>query len=183
MNGLDWLVLGVLVLSIALAVAQGFLMEVFSLGGAIFGYVLAAWEYTRVAAWYLPYVNAPWVANTAGFLTVFFSVVLLAGFAGRLLRWMFAEAGLRWFDRLLGGAFGLLRGGLIATVLVMALASFSPSSPWLSGSRLAPYLLVAGQAASWVAPTALRQSFKNGVLALRKIEPVRNAVPQNSAGQ
>ena len=52
MNGLDWLVLGVLALSIALAVAQGFLMEVFSLGGAIFGYVLAAWEYQRVAAWF-----------------------------------------------------------------------------------------------------------------------------------
>jgi membrane protein required for colicin V production len=183
MNGLDWLVVGVLALSIGLAVAQGFLMEVFSLGGAIFGYVVAAWEYPRVAAWFLPYVNGQWVANVAGFLTVFFSVVLLAGFAGRLLRWMFAEAGLRWFDRLLGGAFGLLRGGVIATVVVMALASFSPSSTALSGSRLAPYLLVVGQGASWVAPASLRQSFRNGVWALRKIEPVRNAQPPNSAGQ
>lgn len=171
MNGLDWLILGVLAVSIALAVAQGFWMEILSLAGAIIGYLLAAWEYWRVAPWFMPYVKADWVANAAGFLTVFFSVVLLAGFAGRLLRWMFTEAGLRWFDRMLGGAFGLLRGGVIATVVVMALASFSPSSSALSGSRLAPYLLVAGQGASWVAPSSLRQSFHDGVWALRKIEP------------
>jgi len=182
MNGLDWLILGVLALSIGLAVAQGFLMEVFSLAGAILGYLLAAWEYPRVAAWFLPYVSAAWVANAAGFLTIFFSVVLLAGFAGRLSRWMFAEAGLRWFDRLLGAAFGLLRGGVVVTVVVMALASFSPSSPALAGSRVTPYVLVVGQAASWVAPAALRHSFHDGVWALRKIEPLRGAQP-NPAGQ
>ena len=182
MNGLDWLILGVLALSIGLAVAQGFLMEVFSLAGAILGYLLAAWEYPRVAAWFLPYVSAAWVANAAGFLAIFFSVVLLAGFAGRLSRWMFAEAGLRWFDRLLGAAFGLLRGGVVATVVVMALATFSPSSPSLAGSRLAPYVLVVGQAASWVAPSALRHSFHDGVWALRKIEPLKSAQP-NAAGQ
>lgn len=183
MNGLDWLIVAVLVLSIALAMAQGFWMEIFSLAGAMVGYLLAAWEYPRVAAWFLPYVKADWVANVAGFLTVFFSVLLLAGFAGRLLRWMFAEAGLRWFDRMLGAAFGLLRGGVIATVVVMALASFSPSSPSLSGSHLAPYLLVAGQGASWVAPAALRRNFHDGLWALRKIEPARNAQPPSPAGQ
>jgi membrane protein required for colicin V production len=182
MNGLDWLMVGVLLLSVVAAVAQGFLVEILSLAGAILGYVLAAWEYPRFAPWFLPYVKADWVANTAAFLTVFFSVVLLAGFAGRLLRWAFAEVGLRWFDRMLGGAFGLLRGGLMVTVVVMALASFSPSSPALSGSRLAPYLLVVGQGASWVAPKALRESFRNGVFALRKIEPMRNP-PTNPAGQ
>jgi membrane protein required for colicin V production len=182
MNGLDWLILGVLAISVLLAVSQGFWMEVLSLAGAIVGYLLAAWEYQRVAAWFLPYVNAAWVANVAGFLTVFFSVVLLAGFAGRLLRWIFAEAGLRWFDRMLGAAFGLLRGGVVATVVVMALAAFSPSSPWLSGSRLAPYLLVAGQGASWVAPSALRRSFHDGLWALRKIGPTPNAKPPDSAG-
>ena len=183
MNGLDGLILGVLAISVLLAVAQGFWMEVLSLAGAVVGYLLAAWEYQRVAAWFLPYVNAAWVANVAGFLTIFFSVVLLAGFAGRLLRWIFAEAGLRWFDRMLGAAFGLLRGGVIATVVVMALASFSPSSPWLSGSRLSPYLLVAGQGASWLAPSALRRNFHDGVWALRKIGPAPNVKPANPAGQ
>ena len=183
MNGLDWLILGMLAISILLAISQGFWMEVLSLAGAVVGYLLAAWEYQRVAAWYLPYVNAAWVANVAGFLTVFFSVVLLAGIAGRLLRWIFAEAGLRWFDRMLGAAFGVLRGGVIATVVVMALASFSPSSPWLSGSRLAPYLMVAGQGASWLAPSALRRNFHDGLWALRKIGPAPNAKPANSAGK
>src|SRR5258708_30860990 len=99
MNKLDWLIAGIIVLSAMLAAAQGFFFELFSLGGAIAGYVLAAWEYPVVSAWFTPYVNTAWVANVAGFLTIFFAVVLLAGFAGRLARWTFESAGLRWFDR------------------------------------------------------------------------------------
>ncbi len=41
---------------------------------------------------------------------------------------------MRWFDRLLGGVFGFLRGALIVMVLVMAMASFLPSSEALAKS-------------------------------------------------
>ncbi len=77
MSGLDWLLVVVVLLSVALAAAQGFLFEVISLAGVAVGYLLAAWEYPRVAAWYAPYVKAPWVADIAGFLTIFVAVVLL----------------------------------------------------------------------------------------------------------
>ena len=45
MNGLDWLIAGILVLSVVQAAAQGFVFELFSLAGTVFGYLLAAWEY------------------------------------------------------------------------------------------------------------------------------------------
>jgi membrane protein required for colicin V production len=178
MNGLDWLIVAIMVLSVMLAAAQGFFFELFSLAGAIAGYVLAAWQYPMVAAFYSPYVKQPWVADAAGFLTIFFAVLLLGGFAGRLARWMFAEAGLRWFDRMLGAAFGLARGALVATVVVMAMAAFSPGAQMLRGSLLGPYFLVAGQAASWMAPQSLRQSFRDGVKALRGIQPSKPTAAQ-----
>src|SRR6266404_49689 len=162
MSGLDWLIIAIALLSALLAAAQGFFVELFSLGGAIGGFIVAAWQYKTVAAWLLPFVKSDWVANIAGFLTIFFSVLLLAGFAGRLARWTVKEAGLRWVDRTLGAAFGLARGGLIAVVIVVALASFSPGAEALRSSLLAPYLLVAGQGASWLAPAALRESFRQG---------------------
>ena len=114
---LDWVILLIIVLSVLQAIAQGFFYEFFSLAGVIVGYLLAAWEYPRVAAWYAPHVNSEWVADIAAFFTIFFVVVLLAGVLGRIARWAVHGVGLRWFDRFLGGAFGFLRGAVVSTVV------------------------------------------------------------------
>ena len=86
--------------------------------------------------------------------------------AGRLARWGLKEAGLRWFDRVLGAAFGLIRGVLVVTVIAFAVASFSPGSTWLARSAIAPYLLVLARAGSWVVPGQVRQQFRSGMQVL-----------------
>src|SRR6185369_5105667 len=134
---LDWGFVFVLVISILGAAAQGFFYELFALGGAVLGYLIAAWEYPRVAAWYMRYVNSAWAADLAGFVTVFLLFALLGSVAGRIARWAVHGVGLRWFDRVLGGLFGVIRGVAVCTVIVLALASFSPTSPYLQNSRVA----------------------------------------------
>src|SRR6266536_2774063 len=138
MNWADVAIVAVVVLSVLLAAAQGFFFEMFSLAGTVVGYLLAAWGYTRVAPMIEPYVKTPWVANIAAFLVIFLAVTLLASAIGRLVRETMKEVGLRWFDRLLGAVFGLVRGLLVMMVVALALASFTPESPVLSNSRLAP---------------------------------------------
>jgi membrane protein required for colicin V production len=169
MNALDYVILGIVVLSTVVAIAHGFFSEVFSFAGVVVGYLLAAWQYGKLAPFVLPYVKAPWVANLVSFLLIFIAVAFVAGALGKIMRWSAAEAGLRWFDRLLGGAFGLARGLLATTVLVLAFASFAPESSMLEHSQMAPYFLVAGHAAVWLAPSAIRQQFRAGVAALRGI--------------
>ena len=175
MNGLDWLITGILVLSVVAAAAQGFAFELFSLAGTVLGYVLAAWEYPVAARYLEPYVKNDLVAAGAGFLLIFLAIVLLAGTAGRIARWATHSVGLRWFDRLLGGAFGLLRGTLVVMVLVMAMASFLPSSSALARSSLAQYFLVAGRAAVYAGPGELKQKFRDG---LKELERVRGKTSQ-----
>jgi len=168
MNVADVLiVLGVL-LSVAVAASQGFFYEVFSLAGVVVGYLLAAWEYPRVAGRLSSYVKAEWVADAAGFLIIFLAVMLLAGMAGRITRWAVKEAGLRWFDRVLGAAFGFVRGVLVIAVVLLVVASFEPSSGYLRDSNLAPYFLVVARAATWVAPAEVRARFREGMDELRK---------------
>jgi membrane protein required for colicin V production len=168
MAGIDWLIVAVIALSVLVAAAQGFFFEVFSLAGAVFGYILAAWEYSRLAPWFEPYVKSPAAANAAGFITIFISVMILASIAGKVTRWMMQEVGLRWVDRLLGGAFGLVRGVVLVTVAIMALAAFSPESTILKQSELSRYFLLSARAASWVAPSELQQKFRDGLALLRK---------------
>jgi membrane protein required for colicin V production len=165
----DWGIVLVLVLSVLEAAAQGFLYELFALAGAVVGYVVAAWEYPRLAGWYMQYMNSQWAADIAGFLTIFVVIALLGGAIGRIARWAVSGVGLRWFDRVLGGAFGFIRGVAVCTVFIMALASFSPTSGYLQQSRVAPFLLVTGRALIWVAPADLRQKFRDGWNLLRTV--------------
>ncbi len=169
MNLADWLILGIVVLSVAVAAAQGFVYEVFSLAGVVVGYLAAVWGYSQVAAWYAPLVKMPWVANAAGFMTIFVLVIMLAGAVAKLLRWGISKGGLRWFDRMLGGVFGLLRGILVVTVILVAAGAWTPGASWLAQSQIAPYMLILGRAAVWVAPSEIRSQYQQGMQQLRQL--------------
>jgi len=167
MNALDWIILVVLLFSALLAAAQGFFFEMICLAGAVFGFLLASWGYGKLAPWFVQYVKAPAFADLAGFLAIFLSVVLLAGAMARITRWMVHEAGLRSVDRVLGAAFGFVRGMVIVTAGLLAITAFAPESEELAGSQLAGYFLVAGRGASWLAPADVRQKFRAGINRLR----------------
>jgi membrane protein required for colicin V production len=167
-NGLDWLILMMVLASGLMAAGQGIFVELFSLAGAVLGYLLAAWNHERVAAWYAPYVKSDAIASAAGFLTIFVVVLFAAGLAGRTVSWMMKHAGLSWFDRVLGGIFGLLRGVVVATVVVMALLAFVPESRITAGSAFGPYLIATGRMVSRMAPAEVRDRFLRGVESVRK---------------
>jgi len=168
MNGADWAIVAVIVLSIAHAASEGFFHEAFGIAGLAVGYLLAAWQYYRIAGWFAPYVKSPWLADIAGFLIIFVGVLMLAGIAGRITRWAVKEAGLSVFDRILGGVLGLLKGCLTVAVVLMGMAAFTPTSNWLQGSELAPYFLVVGRAAIWLAPSTMRARFYQGLDLLHR---------------
>jgi membrane protein required for colicin V production len=162
MNIGDWIFAAVIVISVLVAAAQGFFLEVFSLAGVVVGFLLAAWEYTRVAAW-MTFINPPWAANLVAFFVIFVAVSILAGAIGRIASWGMKQVGLRWVDRVLGAAFGVIRGLLVVTVIVMGTAAFAPNAQWLRQSQTAPYFLVVGRGASWLAPAEVRNRVREGM--------------------
>jgi membrane protein required for colicin V production len=167
MSGADWAIVFTVVLSAAAAAAEGFFHEAFGIAGLILGYLVAAWQYRRLSEWFAPHLRSPWLGEIAGFLIIFFFVLLVAGILGRIARWAVKEAGLSWLDRIMGGALGVVKGALLVSVVLLAMAAFSPTSRWLQGSELAPYFLVGGRAAIWVAPSELRARFYQGLGLLR----------------
>jgi membrane protein required for colicin V production len=89
--------------------------------------------------------------------------VLLFGLAARVARWLMKQSGLSGLDRFLGAILGLLKGGLMVAVILMGMTAFTPTSKLLENSQLAPYFLVVGRAAIWVAPSELRARFFQGL--------------------
>ena len=167
MNYADWAILAVLLISVVSAATQGFFHEAFGIAGLVVGYLLAAWQYPRLAAWFEPHLKSPWLGEIAGFLIIFLAVVIVAGILGRIVRWAMKEAGLSAIDRTLGAVLGLLKGVLFVSVILMGMTAFTPTSRALDGSQLAPYFLVLGRAAIWVAPSELRARFYQGLDYLR----------------
>jgi len=66
-----------------------------------------------------------------------------------------------------------LKGVLVVAIVLTAVAAFAPAAKWLAGSEFAPYFLVGGRAAIWVAPPELRQRFYQGLDYLRQVHSAR----------
>ena len=151
----DWIICAVVLLNIVTAAMQGFFSEALTMAGLVVGYIVAAWQYRSLAEWLERFLKNEWLAEILGFLIIFFAIVLLFGLAARLSRWVMKKSGLSGFDRFLGAILGLL--------ILMGMTAFEPTSKLLQNSQLAPYFLVMGRAAIWVAPSELRARFYQGL--------------------
>jgi membrane protein required for colicin V production len=159
----DWLICVVILINVITAAMQGFFAEALTMAGLVVGYIVAAWQYRGLAEWLEQYLKNPWLAEVLGFFIIFFAIVLLFGIAARIARWVMKKAGLSSLDRFFGALLGVVKGGLMVAVILMGMTAFEPTSKLLQNSQLAPYFLVAGRAAIWVAPSELRARFYQGL--------------------
>ncbi len=170
MNIAEWIILLVLVVSVIQAASSGFFQEAFGIAGLVFGYLIAAWQYRRLAGHFAAYISSRWLGEIVAFLAILLGVMILAGILGKIVRWIVKEAGLNVVDRFFGGALGLVRGCLLIAIVLVGMTAFTPTSRWLQGSSLAPYFLVVGRAAIWVAPSELRLEFYKGLAYVRQAQ-------------
>lgn len=144
MVALDWLLLAVLVVSLLLGAWRGLVFEMLSLLAWVVAFVAAQWFATDVAQW-LPMTGA---ANSmryaAGFLLTFVVTAFAGGLVAVLIKKMISVAGLGPVDRVLGCAFGLVRGLvlLLAAAVVIAMTPLK-TSVWWTESTGAGFLGVA----------------------------------------
>lgn len=167
MTWIDLLILAVILVSVISAFMSGFLVEAFSLAGVVFGLLIAAADYARLAPWVRRWVMNPGAANLIAFLLIGLGVMVAAGLAGRLLRGTVRHVGLGFVDRLLGALFGFVKGCVIVTLGAMAVAAFFPNANWLKSSKLAPVFLSAARDGSSMTPYAFGEKIREGVKLLR----------------
>ena len=163
MNWVDILLLVVLGFSVASGFASGFARVGIGFIAAVLGIIGGFWFYGVAAAYVLDYVSSRAVANLVGFFAIFLAIVALGAIIGRLLAKFFKWVGLSWFDRLLGGAFGLLRGLVIAIALVAVLLAFAPSPPphSITDSKMLPYVIDASNILTDITPREVREAFQD----------------------
>ncbi|QHE87447.1 CvpA family protein [Hydrogenophaga sp. BPS33] len=134
----DWVLLLGLLLSVLLGLWRGLVYEVLSVLGWIAAFVLAQAFADEVGAW-LPIggLSAP-LRVALGFVVVFVAVAFVAGLGAWLVQKLVASVGLRPVDRVLGGAFGLLRGVVILLALALVVGmTQTQNAAWWAESKVA----------------------------------------------
>lgn len=142
MAWVDWALLAVIALSVAVGLLRGFIKEVFSLGVWIAAF-LVAFQYSGVfAEWLQESVSLPSARTALAFGGLFLAVLVVGGLLTYLLGELVEKTGLSGTDRLLGGVFGAARGVMLAVSLLLV-AGFTPLplDPWWQESRVIQALM------------------------------------------
>lgn len=167
----DWAIVIILIVSVLSAAKHGFFVEAFSLAGVVLGLLLASWNYQKLLPWLDHWAHSPGAAEAIAFVAIAIAVMVIAGLAGRLIRWSVRSIGLGWADRFVGAIFGLIKGCVLVTLGIMAVAAFLPRATWMERSRLAPYFLSAAHSASAMTPIELGERIREGVKMIRDAQP------------
>lgn len=158
MTLVDLAVIAIVALSVLLSVIRGLVREVLA---------LAAWVVAFLAANALAGAVAPWMPEAlgteelrllAGFLCVFLGVLIAMSVLAMLASKLVKSAGLGLEDRLLGAAFGFVRGLLVVVILVLlaGLTSLPRLAVWRNAVLSGPLVAYAGIVKGWL-PAELAQ--------------------------
>ena len=144
MTVVDVLVLGTLGVGLILGMVRGFLAQFTGLAGLAGGLLLAERYYPVLRRTALdPWLHAEHNGEIA-FISIVVFTVLVAAVIGWLVGKALAKLQLGAYDRFMGGAFGLLKSGLICAAVLLAVVYFSPDGgsieKHIGSSKSAPML-------------------------------------------
>lgn len=172
-NAFDWLMVIIVVLSMAMAYRRGLVRAILGLLGFVGGFQLASDTYVSVAERInLGHgVQTQTTARIVAFLLIAFAVAILFEMVGWGVQRSLRMVGLGIFDRMLGTVFGFARGCLLCIALLMVSANVAPQSELLVRSTLSPYLFAIAHDVSFLVPQYLEQQMMDGAFDFKKDPP------------
>jgi membrane protein required for colicin V production len=153
--------LGVVVivgLSVLLSLIRGLVRELLALAAWIVAFLVANLLAGEAAHWMPDAIATEELRLLTGFLVVFVAVLLAMSVLAIVASKLVKSAGLGLEDRLLGGVFGLARGLLVVTVIVLlaGLTALPRQAVWRNAVLSGPLVAFAGMIKAWL-PAELAQ--------------------------
>jgi len=133
MADLDWICCAVLALSLSIGAWRGLVYEIFSLVNWVLAFLLAQWAAPSIAQFLPMHGASDMVRYGAAFFCSFILCLLVGSVLVFLTKKVVYVSGMGLVDRLLGLAFGSLRGMviLLSAALVMRMTPIASSDWWL----------------------------------------------------
>jgi len=160
MNILDLLFILILFFSVFFGLFRGLVRELFSLIFLIAALVVAFFYYQEAGLLLNGWIDNRDLANFAGFLLVLVLVAAAGSLITHLIGKYLVVGPLKAMDRLLGAVFGLLRGVLLAGLVIYSFLVFPLNQELLNHSQLAPHLVRVIIVGIKVLPPSVRDRLK-----------------------
>jgi len=133
----DYLIIGIIVISAGISIVRGFMKEVLSLISWILAFWVAMMFHSHLSTLLANYISTPSIRLFLAFFALFAVTLILGALVNHLICQIVEKTGLTGTDRALGVVFGLLRGLAIVTILILAAgATPMPSDSWWQNSLL-----------------------------------------------
>lgn len=170
MNSFDIIVIVILSFCVIRGVFRGLVKELSSIIGVLGGYYFA-YSYYMVLAKPL----SRWISNTSylnilSFLIIFSGILILISILGVVIKYILKIAYLGWVDRICGAGFGIIKGILIVSVLLITLTAFLPkNAPVIKNSFLAPHVTMISENMAKIISPDMKRKFNSKITALKKV--------------
>jgi membrane protein required for colicin V production len=169
MNPFDIVIVVVLGYCLVRGIFRGLVKELSSLVGVFAGFYGAYSYYDTLGRLLSRVVANVAYRNILSFLLIFVGVFVLVSIIGVLLRYVMSIVFLGWVDRICGALFGVFKGVLIVSVLLVAFTTFLPkNTPVIQDSRLAPHLSNISEQMSRVLSSDMKLEYGTKLKELRK---------------
>jgi len=170
MNILDYVIAGVVGFCLVRGLFRGLVKEISSIVGVFAGYYCACNFYKPlseiVQEWNI--ISNPAYIKIIVFFCLFCIVFILIGLIGVVIRYLLRELFISWVDTAFGGGFGMAKGVLITSVLLIPLTAFLPDDDRLmKESVLAPHVTVISRKMVSMVPEHLKEKFNHNVDQLK----------------
>jgi membrane protein required for colicin V production len=137
----DVLVLIIFLAFLARGIWIGFIRQISSLVAMIGGFALAGYFDNEFYRLVLPYINNTHTAFLITYIVLFIAFFFLIKLAGLGLKKVMDVSLTVWFDRTVGGLFGVIKGIFFISLLFVVVGSFlSGSNNYLKKSITYPFL-------------------------------------------
>jgi len=141
MTAIDFGVIAIILVFLVRGIWIGFVRQLASLAALILGYLFAGRYYEQISPRLSSVISSPQLCFLVTYALLFLAVFLGVMALGFVLNKVMSLSLLGWFDRFMGGMFGLVKAGVITSVLFMVMSGLlADSNPLMTGSLAAPYL-------------------------------------------
>lgn len=139
-NWADWVIVGIIFISIVISLFRGFVKEALSLLSWCAALIIALLFYEQLAWMLRNVIDVSSLRHIIAFLILLIGVLVIGALCIRIFSYVVDVAGLTGLDRVLGVGFGLVRGAIIVLVLIIILppALKANQDQWWQDSILIP---------------------------------------------
>ena len=167
-NLLDAVVLLILLGSVVYSALKGFVRELLGMLSLVAAFFVSVSFYRVASEPFKEVVKTENIALFLGFASIFLGTLIVGALVIWAVQKLVKFAKVQWFDRLLGAAFGFIRGWILGSVVFLVLTSFDLQSERVRDSQLAPYYLPGARIIALATPNDLKTRFMDGYRVVEK---------------